>query len=173
MALKSQNNKPKEDRVDLQGVRLMYRNFSGKETTFNAAGKRNFNVILTETQAAELAQRGYNVRTLDPKDEYTEPLHLLKVSVQFRTKGTPPRVVLVTERNKVQLDESMIAMLDTAEIVNVDLRFRGWAYDPVDKTKLAAQLMKLFVTIEEDPLESKYYDTPEMAGALTPSWDDE
>ena len=59
----------KDNNVVLEGVRLVFRNFAGKETKFNTEGNRNFAVILPEAAAEAMKADGWNVKTLEPREE--------------------------------------------------------------------------------------------------------
>lgn len=155
---------PKPDNtVVMEGVRIIFRNFTGKEGQYNREGDRNFAVLLDEVTAGAMAEDGWNVKVLRPRedDEEQTPQPYLPVSVNF--KGRPPRIVLITSRGRTHLDESNVEMLDWADILNVDLIVRPYEWVVNDKTGIKAYLQALYVTIQEDPLEIKYaeHDTDE------------
>lgn len=150
---------PQDNTVVMEGVRIIFRNFSGKEGQYNREGDRNFAVLLDDTVAAALAEDGWNVKWLKPRedDEAEEPPQAyLQVSVNF--KGRPPRVVLITSRGRTNLDESQVDDLDWAEIKNVDLIIRPYEWVVNQKSGIKAYLQSIYVTIEEDILELKYGD---------------
>lgn len=146
-----------DNTVMMEGVRIIFRNFAGKEGQFNREGDRNFAVLLDEKVADTLAADGWNVKMLQPREgeeEGTHPQPYLPVSVNF--KGRPPRVVLITSRGRTNLDEDSVEMLDWADILNVDLIVRPYQWDVNGKTGIKAYLQSMYVTIEEDALERKY-----------------
>lgn len=150
---------PKDkDTVLMEGVRIIFRNFSGKEGQYNREGDRNFAVLLDEKVAAVMAEDGWNVKWLKPREEDeegTEPQAYLPVSIRFDI--FPPRVVLVTSRGRSNLDESSVEMLDWATIINVDLIIRPFMWGPINgKSGIKAYVQSMYVTIEEDALEMKY-----------------
>lgn len=150
----------KEDNtVLMEGVRIIFRNFSGKEGQYNREGDRNFAVLLDEKVAEEMAADDWNVKWLKPReDEEDEPPQAyLPVSVNF-DKGRPPRVVLITSRGRTNLGADDVELLDWADITNVDLIVRPYAWDVSGKSGIKAYLQSLYVTIEEDELERKYAD---------------
>ena len=54
----------------IEDAKIIFRNFSGKESKFNRAGSRNFCVIIEDSKKAkELETLGWNVKTLKPRDE--------------------------------------------------------------------------------------------------------
>lgn len=145
-----------DNTVLMEGVRIIFRNFSGKEGQYNREGDRNFAVLLDDTIANAMAEDNWNVKWLKPRDEDEEetPQAYLPVSLNF--KGRPPRIVLITSRGRTNLDESSVEMLDWADIVNVDLIVRPYEWTVNEKSGIKAYLQSIYVTIEEDALEMKY-----------------
>lgn len=140
----------------VEGAQIIWRNFAGALRDFNPEGNRNFNLVLTPELAEQLAADGWAVREWVPKnvEEGDEPLLLLKVTVSF--KNIPPRVVLVTEKTRTQLNENTVAVLDYADIENIDLICVAYNWSAGGKTGISAYLKTMFVTIREDYLEKKY-----------------
>lgn len=148
---------PNDGTVLMEGVRIIFRNFSGKEGQYNRAGDRNFAVLLDEKVATDMSEDNWNVKWLKPQeddDNDSTPQAYLPVSVNF--KGRPPRIVLITSRGRSNLDESSVEMLDWADILNVDMIVRPYEWTVNDKTGIKAYLQSIYVTIEEDALEMKY-----------------
>ena len=147
---------PNDNTVLMEGVRIIFRNFSGKEGQYNREGDRNFAVLLDEQTAEVMAKDDWNVKWLRPRDEEEEstPQAYLPISVNF--KGRPPRIVLITSRGRTNLDESSVEMLDWADIINIDLIVRPYEWTVNNKSGIKAYLQSIYVTIEEDALEMKY-----------------
>lgn len=143
--------------VTMEEVRIIFRNFAGKEGQYNREGDRNFGVILPPDVAERMAADGWNVKFLQPREEDEDETETpwLPVSVNFE-KGKPPKIMLVTERGRTALNETTVDTLDWADITNVDLIVRPYTWDVNGRSGIKAYLQSMYVTIEEDELERKY-----------------
>lgn len=148
--------------IIMEGVRIIFRNFAGKEGQYNREGDRNFAVILDEDVAEDLFRMGMLVKRLKPReeDDIDQPTPYLPVSVNF--KGRPPTIFLITTRGRTKLGEDEVELLDWADITNVDLIINPYEWTVGDKGGVKAYLESMYVTIQEDPLAQKYGDIPEV-----------
>lgn len=155
--------RPGENTVLMEGVRIIFRNFSGKEGQYNREGDRNFGVILPSDVAEAMARDGWNVKFLKAREEDEDETETpwLAVSVNY-DKGRPPKIMLITSRGRTSLDSDSVDMLDWADIVNVDLIVRPYTWEVSGKTGIKAYLQSMYVTIEEDELERKYAEMDEQ-----------
>lgn len=146
-----------ENTVLMEGVRIIFRNFAGKEGQYNREGDRNFAVLLDDKVAEAMVNDGWNVKWLKPREADEDEISqaYLPVSLNF-AKGRPPRVVMITSRGRTSLDENMVELLDWADITNVDLIIRPYEWTVSGKSGIKAYLQSIYVTIEEDELERKY-----------------
>jgi hypothetical protein len=148
-----------DNTVLMEGVRIIFRNFEGKEGQYNRAGDRNFAVLIDDQQVADaMATDGWNIKWLKPREDDEEadpPKAVLQVSVNFG-KGRPPRVVMITSRGRTNLDEDTVDILDWSDILNADLIIRPYEWSVNGKTGIKAYLQSIYVTVEEDALEQKY-----------------
>lgn len=146
-------------------ARIMFRNFEGKPGQFNAAGQRNFHVLLTPEIEQVLVADGFNVKYLKPREEGDTPQAHLKVNVKMDS-NIPPKIYIVTSKGRRQLTEDMLSMVDWADFANVDLIFSRYKRDwPDGRTTVTAYLQTFFGTIREDELELRYADVPELESA--------
>ena len=154
MSTKSKEERRKLPPVTIQNAKLIYKNFAGAAKKFNAKGLRNFHIVLDPEAAVILEQDGWNIKWHDPKEDGDNPWPSIKVAVRF--DNYPPRIVLITRGGKSVLDEDSVEVLDWAEIVSVDVVLSPSFWEVEKKKGIKAYLKKMFVTLSEDDLESKY-----------------
>lgn len=156
-------DKPKLENVVIEDARLLFRNFAGRaDPPYNAEGDRNFCVILPGDLADKMRSDGWNVKSLRVRDEGDVPEAYVQVKVNYGT-GRPPRCVLITETNKVDLGPDEVAVFDAADIKTADIILNPFAWDVNGNTGVKAYLKSAFITINEDPLELKYADSQTAA----------
>lgn len=158
--------------IVLEDVRIVFRNFAGKEGQYNREGDRNFAVLLDEEKASEMERAGWNVKELRPREEGDSPQPYIQVAVNY--KGKPPRIVMVTSRGRTPLSEEEVDVLDWADIASTDLIIRPYEWTVNGKSGVKAYLQSLFANINEDELELKYSDVPDSNQGLPASpWGEE
>lgn len=147
------------DNINIENAKIIFRNFKGEGNKYNRQGAKNFCVIIDDSdKAKELLSNGWNIRQLPAHDEDSDEVYYLQVSVSF--DNIPPKVLLITGKNKTLLDADTIDTLDFADIKNVDLIIRpyNWEITGKDGTKcgVKAYLKTMYVTIFEDEFAEKY-----------------
>lgn len=151
-----------EGTILIEGARIIFRNFAGREGMYNREGDRNFCILLDEELAEQLIRDGWNVKTLRAR-ENSDPAEpdqpYLMTSVSF--KGRPPKIVMITSKGRTDLSEEEIELLDWVDIKNIDLIVRPYEWRVGDKGGIKAYLKSMYVTIDEDALEIKYADIQE------------
>ena len=139
----------------IENGRIVFRNFSGKETKFNPAGRRNFCAVIDDSELAQqLADDGWNIKYLKPRDEQEAPVPYIQVGVNYG--AIPPKIYLVSGKNKTLLDEDTVGTLDWAEIISVDMTIRPYMWEVGGKTGIKAYIKNMYVNIQKDEFEDKY-----------------
>lgn len=153
----------KNSNLILSNVRIIHRNFAGREGKYNQEGQRSFSVLIDEDLAAALAEDNWNVKWMKPREEGDIPQAYLPVAVSYRVRS--PRVVLVTSRGHTNLNEDEVEAIDWVDITNVDMsiRPRSWV-DNDGAVRVKAYLKSIFVTVDEDELDLKYAEIDELGG---------
>jgi hypothetical protein len=151
--------------ITIENARIGFKNFSGKAGKFNPVGKRNFCVFLDPQLAEELEREGWNIKWLKPRDPLDADQAILKVNVNF-TGPKPPKVELITSRNKTRLNEGTVNILDWADIATVDVIFTPYNYEFGGREGISAYLKAIYVTTVEDAFEAKYVDVPDAANNI-------
>jgi hypothetical protein len=160
--------------ITIEGARIGFKNFSGKEGKYNKAGDRNFCVFLDNDLANRLLEDGWNVKHLMPRDDEEERQPYLQVKVKFG--AVPPTIYLVKGEDKqsmTKLGEDEVNILDWAEIANIDLIIRPYNWEMGGKSGVTAYVKTMYVTIIEDPLAKKYSNVPTSAQSAMVGLDDE
>lgn len=152
---------PANDTVLIEGARIIFRNFTGVEGQYNREGDRNFAVLLDEEIAQAMAEDGWNIKYLRPRegDEGAEPQAYVQVSVSYENR--PPRIMMITSKGRTELPEDLVSILDDADIENVDLIIRPYNWSVGGRGGVKAYLKKMYVTIREDELDMKYSEIPD------------
>ena len=155
---------PREN-VNLENVRIIFRNFEGRPSKYNKKGDRNFAAILDEEQVEIARAAGLNVRCRESKDEGQPPTYTLAVSLNY--DNYPPNIytVVTTQRDggvrhkKLRMDADTVGMLDYADILGCDITIRPYHWRTEDgRSGVKAYVKNMYVNIEEDPFFSKYED---------------
>ena len=142
--------------ISVENAKIIFRNFAGKPSKFNAEGKRNFCLLIDDESANKFKLDGWNVKYLNPRDPDDKPQPYIQVSVAF--DNFPPNVFLISGGKKTKLNEDTIPVLDYAEIENVDLIIRPYSWEVSGKSGVKAYVKNMYVTIAENEFEKKYRD---------------
>ncbi len=140
--------------ITIYNAKLMYRNFSGKETEYNPKGKRNFCIFLEDDIAKKIEAEGWTVRWLEPKDKDEPPQGMIAVNVGFG--NYPPIIVVISEGRQTKLNEETVDMLDWAEIASCDVILNPYNYTISGRSGVKAYLKSLYATLIVDELAKKY-----------------
>lgn len=146
--------------INIENAKIMWRNFSGVGDAYNREGDRFFHVRIDDPELAEqLLSDGWNVKTIEPKEEGDQPTHHMKVAIKYGS--IPPKIYMITSKNNILLDEDTVGQLDSADIANIDLVIRPYNWVTQEGTRnekrgVKAYVKTMYVTIEEDVFASKY-----------------
>jgi hypothetical protein len=138
----------------IEDVTIAFRNFEGKEDTYNRAGDRNFAILLDEDLAAEMERDGWNVKHLKAREDDETPQAYIQVAVSY--KARPPKIGMVTSKGLTYLGEDEVEMLDWVDIETADVTLNPYEWAVNGKTGVKAYLQSLFIKIEEDYLQQKW-----------------
>jgi len=159
--------------VVLEDVRLVFKNFEGREGKYNREGDRSFSVVLNDEEADAMLVDGWNVKRKPPREEGEENFNHLPIAVSF--KGRPPRLVLITfvsdgeggmTPKRTQLDEELCEMFDYADAALIDIIIRPYPWSVSGKNGIKAYLHAIYMTLNTDALEQKYAHIPEAGSQL-------
>lgn len=143
--------------ISIEDAHIMFKNFVGEKSKFNAAGDRNFCVEIDPNEVDRLHEDGWNIKVLKPRDEDEEPIYYLQCKLKYGGFKDPEVYMISKGRpGKTLLDEDTIGLLQHADISNVDLIVRPYNYNINGKTGVTAYVHKMYVTIEVDEFASKY-----------------
>lgn len=143
--------------LQLDDVRIIYRNFSGEGSKFNREGDKNFSVLIDNMELAnDLIEQGWNVKIREPREEGDEPFAHLPVKVKFNDRG--PRIYLITGNRRNELDEESVAILDNIDIACIDMDIRPYDWEVNGKTGRTAYLHSMRVVQEVDRFAEDDYE---------------
>lgn len=152
-----ENRRTGREDVVIEDARLIWRNFSGKESPFNRAGNRVVTVLIYDPEFAdELSRLGWNVKRREPRDEGDDPFFTLECTVSYKIR--PPKIMTYSGRHKASLNEDTVSSLDYAEIVNCDLILNGSPWEVNGNHGVKAYVSELHATLEESVFGDKYDD---------------
>lgn len=144
----------------IEGAQILFRNFAGNETPMNDKGKRNFCLLLDEQTADMLSQDGWNIKRLRPRDDEEIGTPFVKVTVKYGNR--PPRVILISSKGRQELSEELVMLADWVDVKHVDVTIRPYNWEVRGEKGVSAYLKTIYIIVNEDPLDLKYADVPEI-----------
>lgn len=138
----------------LEDVTIAFRNFAGKEDTYNREGDRNFAILLEPKLAETLQAEGWNVKYLKEREEGDGRQAYMQVAVSYKSR--PPKIGMVTSKGMTYLGEKEVELLDWVDIEIADVTLNPYEWVVNGKSGVKAYLQTLFVKIEEDYLQLKW-----------------
>ncbi len=141
--------------IELENARIIFRNFAGVEGKYNRAGDRNFGVVISDPELANiLREDGWNIRILAPREEGDEPTYWLPVAVKYG--NFPPHIYMISGRKKILMDEDSISELDNADVESVDIVIRPYNWETNAGTGVKAYCKTMYVVCRRDRFAGKY-----------------
>jgi hypothetical protein len=146
-----------DDELVLRDIRMMYKNFAGKPGTFNAEGQRNFSVWLTNEQAADLRQIGWNPKLIKRTAEFEEADREWHLKVNVSYDNRPPRIFFITRSSNSRnpIDEEIVGLLDRGLFDKVDVTLSPYNHK-MNGGGVTAYLRTMYCVLHEDPLDMDY-----------------
>jgi hypothetical protein len=134
----------RNDILEIEDARIIYRNFEGVASKFNREGDRNFAVIIPNDEIKDqLIEAGWTVKIKPPRDEDDTPFMFMPVKIKFNNRG--PAAYLRSGDTVTRLNEETIGMLDEIDIQSVDMDLRPYDWEVNDKTGRTAYLQAINV----------------------------
>lgn len=154
----------------IHDAQIVFRNFAGREGQYNREGDRNFCVIIPPEVAEQMLEDRWNVKQLKPREEGVPGDYYIQVSVGF--KNRPPNLWLISSKGRVRVSQAECELLDWVDIARAEVLVNpyNWkirAGTPDEKTGVKAYVKTLVITLNEDYLELKYADVPELETSET------
>ena len=113
-----------------------------------------YNGLGIVTVADALTALGWNVKIKPPRREGEAPFTHMKVNVKFNDYG--PKVFLVTNGRKNELDEDSVRCLDYVNIERVDMDIRPYDWESPRGSGRAAYLQTIYVVQKDDRFADRY-----------------
>lgn len=129
---------------------------------FNREGSRTFSLIIPNEEIAEALMNdknefgaGWNVKIKAPREAGEAPFIHLPVKVKY-TDRSQPRVYLISGKNRTELNEDTIGMLDDIDIRSVDLDIRPYDGEGRFGPHRTAYLQSIYVVQEIDRFAARF-----------------
>lgn len=141
--------------LEIEDARIIFRNFAGLGSKFNREGDRNFAVIIPNEEIKnQLEELGWTVKIKAPREEGDSPFMYLPVKIKFNNRG--PAAYLASGISVTKLDENSIDILDDIDIQSVDMDIRPYDWDVNGKQGRSAYLHAIRVTQNIDRFGAEY-----------------
>lgn len=152
--------------VVMNDAEIIFPNFKGAASEFNAEGDRNFCVVLDPDIAEYMMEDGWNIKKLKDREDSPGDYYM-QVSVKHRNRDgdlvRPPKIWVVSSNGRTDLGEHEVDILDFLAMQRVDVIIAPYHYNIRGEKGIKAYLQTMAVVKSEDYLELKYAEVP-MAG---------
>lgn len=147
--------------ITIRNAQIIFKNFSGRPDKYHPKGgdNRSFCVLIPDPEMAQdMANDGWNIRMLKPREEEDGPVPYIQVKVAYG--DYPPNIYMISGHRKTLLTEDTVGELDHCRFVKADVRISPYTY--IDREsgeeKLSAYCRDLYATVEIDDLAEEYAD---------------
>lgn len=146
-------------RYIVRNAQIQYANFSGMENEFNAAGKRNFKLIMNEDLAAELQEQGIRVTELKRRDDTDPVRYSAKIGIYPTSE-----IYMLSGHVRQELNQDTCGIIDMemrkGHVRNgeIKLEFHVSVNTRLSKPTPYLRLDTLFVPINKSRLMEEYED---------------
>lgn len=148
--------------LEIDDARICFRNFRGEGSLYNNEGDRNFSLVIPDEEIADALMNdknefgvGWNVKIRAPREEGEAPFMHLPVKVKY-TERSGPRVYLISGKNRVELNEDTIGMLDDIDIKSVDMNIRPYDGEGRFGPFRSAYLQSIYVVQNVDRFAARF-----------------
>lgn len=147
--------------VQINDTMIIFKNFKGAGSRYNAEGNRNFAILIRDQETANALIEdtnkygvGWNVHIKAPREEGDDPFMYLPVKVRFNRRG--PAVYLQSGSNRVKLTEETVDCLDDIDIASVDLDIRPYDDEINGAPFRTAYLQSMYVIQDIDRFSARF-----------------
>ena len=149
----------KNSKLVVRDAKIIFRNFSGRDTKYDNSGKKTFCIFIGDRETADmLRDYGWYVKPLKSRNDEEEHF-CIQVTVKFHEdrEFLNPVIEAYTRQQKTVLDDESVGILDFADIYNINIVLSPYYYkDRNGESKISAYLKKLAVAIDEDDFSDEY-----------------
>lgn len=146
--------------LEFNDARIVYRNFSGAPSKFNQNGERSFSIVIgngfldgkemgSDEISDVLEADGWHVKRKPPVEEGEEPFNTLPVKVKFGA-GRNPAIYLDDGENIKLIDEDLVSMIDDLNVSSVDMDIRPYNWTMGNNSGVTAYLQSMCVKFIPD-----------------------
>ena len=146
---------PGRELLEFENAEIIFRNFEGRASRYNAEGKRNFCLITNPADVDAMREDGWNIKETKPRNEEDEIRYYIKVNLNYNSR-IQPKVYMIAGNKKTLLTEQTVGELDFAEIQHIDLVVSPYRWDRDGQVGVSGYVSSMYVTIVEDKFASKY-----------------
>lgn len=138
--------------VYVDDATLIFRNFEGRESEYNAPGNKEFGIVIDPQIAKELEAEGWNIKWPNPEYEDLNPYFMVNV----RFDKFPPKCIMINGENPIRLNDVTIGELDYARFTRVDIILSPSHWQNKGRSGVKPYLKSIYATIEIDEYTTRY-----------------